>query len=176
MKGRWKRLNENINKWVAVSRKANARRSGMSDNDVEKEAHSIYEAGGNKFLDLVVFNEIMSKHPKWNVHDTTPVFRRQSEDVDDQQSGDSSKRSKTSKDGGFSITSNLETPTSEQLTATQILAMRLTRDAEAELIKTRIDLEREKLQRNAMKMKEKMLLQLLSKEHLSPKDEEMNVN
>ncbi|XP_057790911.1 glutathione S-transferase T2-like [Salvia miltiorrhiza] len=200
MKGRWKRLNKNGNKWVAVCREANARRrSGMSDNDVEKEAHSIYEAGGNK---LVVFNEVMSKHPKWNVHDTTHVFHRQSEDVDDQQSGGSSKRSKTSEDGGFSISSNPETPTSEQSIATrptgrdkakrkgkvkvsqsecthesvvavEIHAMRLTIDVEAELIKTRIELEREKLQRNAMKMKENMLLQLLAKEHLSPEDEEM---
>ncbi|XP_057808934.1 uncharacterized protein LOC131023410 [Salvia miltiorrhiza] len=168
MKGRWKRLNENVNKWVAACREANARRmSGMSDYDVEKKAQSIYEA-----------------------------------DVDDQQSGGSSKRSKTSEDGGFSIPSNPETPTSEQSTVTrpigrdkaktkekckvsqsesthesavvaEIRAMRLTSDAEAELIKTRIDLEREKLQRNTMKMKEKMLLQLLSKEHLSPEDEEM---
>ncbi|XP_057771170.1 uncharacterized protein LOC130990978 [Salvia miltiorrhiza] len=60
MKGRWKRLNENGNKWVAACREANARRkSGISDNDVEKEAHSIYEAGGSEFLDLVVFNEVM---------------------------------------------------------------------------------------------------------------------
>ncbi|XP_057788513.1 uncharacterized protein LOC131005517 [Salvia miltiorrhiza] len=202
MKGRWKRLNENGNKWVAACREANARRrSGMSDNDVEKEVHSIYEAGRNKFLDFVVFNEVMSKHPKWNVHDITHVFRRQSEDVDDQESGGSSKRSKTSEDGGFSIPSNPETPTSEQSTATcpigrdkakrrkgkvsqsesthesavaaELRAMRLTRDAEAELIKTRIELEREKLQRNAMKMKEKMLLQLLVKDHLSLEDEEM---
>ncbi|XP_057790933.1 uncharacterized protein LOC131008047 [Salvia miltiorrhiza] len=200
---RWKRLNENANKWVVACREANARRrSGMSDNDVEKEAHSIYEAGGSKFQDLVVFNEVMSKHPKWNVYDTTPIFPHASEDVDNHESGGSSKRSKTSEDGGFSVPSNPETPTSEQSTATrpigrdkakrkgkgkasqsestnepvvaaEIRAMRLTRDAEAELIKTRIELEREKLQRNAMKMKEKMLLQLLAKDHLSPEDEEM---
>ncbi|XP_057770883.1 uncharacterized protein LOC130990677 [Salvia miltiorrhiza] len=203
MKGRWKRINENGNKWITACREENARRrSGMSDNDVEKEAHSIYEASENKFLDLVVFNEVMSIHPKWNVHDTTHVFRRQSEDVDDQESGGSSKRSKTSEDGGFSIPSNPETPTSEQSTATrpigrdkakrkgkgkvsqsesthesavaaELRVMRLTRDTKAELIKTRIELEREKLQRNAMKMKEKMLLQLLAKDHLSPEDEEM---
>ncbi|XP_057811298.1 uncharacterized protein LOC131025522 [Salvia miltiorrhiza] len=100
MKGRWKRLNENGNKWVAACREANARRrSGMSNNDVEKEVHSIYEA--------------------------------------------------------------------------ELRAMRLTRDAEAELIKTRIELKREKLQRNAMKIKEKMLLELLAKEYLSQEDEEM---
>ncbi|XP_057770802.1 uncharacterized protein LOC130990596 [Salvia miltiorrhiza] len=135
MKGRWKRLNENGNKWVATCREANARRrSGMSDNDVEKEAHSI------------------TKQVEIN--------------VDDQESGGSSKRSKTSEDGGFSIPSNPETPTSELSTATrpigrdkakrkekgkvsqsesthesvvaaELRAMRLTRDAEAELIKTR---------------------------------------
>ncbi|XP_057791312.1 glutathione S-transferase T2-like [Salvia miltiorrhiza] len=152
MKGRWKRLNENENKWVAACKEANARRrSGMSDDDVEKEAHSIYEAY-----------------------------------VDNQESGASSKRSKTSEDGGFSIPSNPETPTSKQSTATrpigrdkakrkgkELRAIRLTRDAEAELIKTRIELEREKLQRNTMNMKEKMLLQLLVKEHLSSEDKEM---
>ncbi|XP_057771009.1 uncharacterized protein LOC130990792 [Salvia miltiorrhiza] len=63
--------------------------------------------------------------------------------------------------------------THESAVAAEIRAMRLTRNAEVELIKTRIDLEREKLQRNAMKMKEKMLPQLLSKKHLSLKDEEM---
>ncbi|KAG6390717.1 hypothetical protein SASPL_148461 [Salvia splendens] len=55
MKSRWKRLNENASKWVAACREANARRrSGMSDQDVENEAHSIYQAeGGNKFQDLI---------------------------------------------------------------------------------------------------------------------------
>ncbi|XP_057811793.1 uncharacterized protein LOC131026033 [Salvia miltiorrhiza] len=176
--------------------------SGISDNDVEKEAHSIYKAGGSKFQDLVVFNEVMSKHPKWNLYDTTPIFSHASEDVDNHQSGGSSKRSKTSEDRGFSVPSNPETPTSEQSTTTrpigrdkakrkgkgkasqsestnesvvaaEIRAMKLTRDAEAELIKTRIELEHGKLQRNAMKVKEKMLLQLLVKDHLSPVDKEM---
>ncbi|XP_057770845.1 uncharacterized protein LOC130990638 [Salvia miltiorrhiza] len=120
MKGRWKRLNENANKWVAACREANARRrSGMSDNDVEKKAHSIYEVGGRKFQDLVVFNEVMSKHLKWNLYDTTPIFPHASEDVDNHQSGGSSKRSKTSEDGRFSVPSNPETPTSEQSTATR---------------------------------------------------------
>lgn len=39
----------------------------------------------------------------------------------------------------------------------------------------RIDLENRKLQRNATKMKEKMLNTLLAKDHLSPEDEEMTI-
>ncbi|KAG6407627.1 hypothetical protein SASPL_130623 [Salvia splendens] len=76
LKCRWKRLNGNGNKWVAACRAANARkRSGMSDQDVENEAHSIYKGdGGNDFQDLIVFNEVMSKHEKWSVHDATQVF------------------------------------------------------------------------------------------------------
>lgn len=64
MKCRWKRFNENANKWVDACSETNARkRSGMNKKDVEMKVHSIYEIGGNKFQDLVEFNDVMSKHP-----------------------------------------------------------------------------------------------------------------
>ena len=65
MKGHYKRLNESANKWVGAYREAyKQRRSGMSMQDVENEAHKIYEAGGSKFNDSIVFNQVMCKHPK----------------------------------------------------------------------------------------------------------------
>lgn len=60
LKGRFKRLNESASKWIAACKEAHSRkRSGMSQKDIEKEAHTIYEASGNKFTDLIVFNEVM---------------------------------------------------------------------------------------------------------------------
>ncbi|KAL8482037.1 hypothetical protein ACS0TY_028259 [Phlomoides rotata] len=50
MKGCFKRLNKNVNKWVAACKEAHGRkRSRMCQQDVEQEAHTIYEAGGSKF-------------------------------------------------------------------------------------------------------------------------------
>ncbi|KAL8257523.1 hypothetical protein R6Q59_029564 [Mikania micrantha] len=46
----------------------------MSEKNIESEAHKIYEQDGNKFNDIVVFNEVMCKHPKWVLelhHETT---------------------------------------------------------------------------------------------------------
>ncbi|GKG21598.1 hypothetical protein Tco_0384193, partial [Tanacetum coccineum] len=58
MKGRFKRLNKNVSKWVAAYKAAYSRmKSGMSMKDVELDAHKIYEGDGSKFLDLTVFNE-----------------------------------------------------------------------------------------------------------------------
>ncbi|XP_057799321.1 uncharacterized protein LOC131015092 isoform X1 [Salvia miltiorrhiza] len=121
IKGRWKRLNENGNKWVAAYKEACAlKRIGMSLADVELEAHAIYEASGSKFRDSVVFNEVMSKHPKWDLtsqdfsrlhpknKETIPESPKNEETI--QESGGSSKRSRTSEDGDYSMPSNLETP------------------------------------------------------------------
>ncbi|KAL8549800.1 hypothetical protein ACS0TY_008582 [Phlomoides rotata] len=78
MKGRWKQRSENANKWIATYKKAYRRKmSGMSQNDIEKEALSIYEAGGSKFHDLFVFNEVTCKNSKWEIkldHDSTHFF------------------------------------------------------------------------------------------------------
>lgn len=61
MRGCYNRLSENAQKWVDVCQKAYRRKkSGMSQKDIENEAHKIYEANGNKkFSNLVVFNEVM---------------------------------------------------------------------------------------------------------------------
>ncbi|KAG6405361.1 hypothetical protein SASPL_132950 [Salvia splendens] len=175
MKSQWKRLNENASNWVAACIEANARRrSGMSNQDVENEAHSIYQAGGgNKFQDLIVFNEVMSKHPKWSIHDITHVFP-DNENVVYEHDGSNSKRTKTSESGEYSIPSNSETPTSGHSTsfrpigrdktkrkgkskvtqsdstnaqvAAELHALRLAKDNVNELVKARLQIEREKLE------------------------------
>ncbi|CAA0840995.1 DNA binding [Striga hermonthica] len=113
MKGRWKRLNENANKWMAAYKEACVRkRSGMTDKDVENEAHRIYKAGGSKFQDSIVFNEVMCKHPKWELiplQDKTR-FRPEDEEGNDEESGGSSKRSRASEDAEYPRPSFQETP------------------------------------------------------------------
>ncbi|GJU41859.1 RNA-directed DNA polymerase, eukaryota [Tanacetum coccineum] len=62
-------LSLEISKWVAAYTAAYSRKtSGMSLKDVELDAHKIYEGDGSKFLDLIIFNEVMCKHPKWKLN------------------------------------------------------------------------------------------------------------
>ncbi|KAH6819971.1 hypothetical protein C2S53_018130 [Perilla frutescens var. hirtella] len=145
MKGRWKRLCENAGKWVAALEEANWRkRSGMNQKDIEMEAHTIYKTNGSKFQDLVVYNDVMSKHS-------------------------STKRSRTFENGEYHIPSNPETPTTGGSTisrptgrdkskkkekgkatqsgsevAAELHALRLTRDNENELIAKKLELESQK--------------------------------
>ncbi|KAG6437560.1 hypothetical protein SASPL_102479 [Salvia splendens] len=158
LKGRWKRLNGNDNKWVAACRAANARkRSGMSDQDVENEAHSIYKGdGSNDFQDLIVFNEVMSKHEKWSVHDVTQA-----------------ERDKAKRKGKGKVT---QSDSINAQCAADLHALRLAKDNENEISRARLQLEREKLDKPSMKMYQKMLLKLLEKEHLSPEDQDMKRN
>ncbi|KAL8469409.1 hypothetical protein ACS0TY_032300 [Phlomoides rotata] len=90
MKDCFKRLNENTNKWIVACKEAHGRkRSGMSQQD-----------------DSDVFNEVMSKYPKWGLkldHDST-CFRAGDEKGNEESDG-SSKRSRTSEDGSGSTTS-----------------------------------------------------------------------
>ena len=182
MKGRWKRLNENANKWVA-----------------EKEAHSIYEERGSKFQDIIVFNEVMSKCPKWAVplpHDRTRSRPEDEEDYEE-ESGGSSKRSKTSEDVESFVPSNPNTPDTgcsnisrpegrdkakqkgkgkmsnanvANEFAAELRALRITRDNEMELMK---NVSQAKIELERMKMKHKMLNKLLGKDHLSPEEEDL---
>ncbi|XP_023735357.1 uncharacterized protein LOC111883254 [Lactuca sativa] len=65
MKGRYKRLNESVSKWVGVYPEAyRKRRSAMTMKDFENEAHKLYETSGGKFNDTIVFNQVMCKHRK----------------------------------------------------------------------------------------------------------------
>ncbi|CAA0805932.1 DNA binding [Striga hermonthica] len=115
MKGRYKRLNENINKWRGAYMEAyRNKRSGMSMKDVEKEDHIIYEAGGSKFTDLHVFEEVMRKHPKWELKlDRDSTRSRPEDEASNEESHGSSKRSRTTENGDYSIPSNQETPVSD---------------------------------------------------------------
>ncbi|KAD3641022.1 hypothetical protein E3N88_30245 [Mikania micrantha] len=198
MKGRFKRLNQNAQKWVSACREAYRRgRSGMSQKDIESEAHKIYEQDGNKFNDIVVFNEVMCKHPKWALelhHDTTRS--RPECELENVESGGSTKRSRTTEEGDYS---NPETPNSGGSTIQrpigrdttkkkgkgkisseffdEIRALRLTRDNEVEVMNKRVELELQKEQkkdeRNLKKMQLLHLNTLLKKENLSADEENM---
>lgn len=64
IRGRWKRINENAIKWIDAYRKAyKMKTSEMSLKNIENEAHKIYVACGGMYNDLIVFNEVMCKHP-----------------------------------------------------------------------------------------------------------------
>ncbi|KAH6761241.1 hypothetical protein C2S51_018190 [Perilla frutescens var. frutescens] len=200
MKGRFKRLNENVGKWVAALEEANRRkRSGMSQKDIEMEAHTIYEIGGSKFQELVVYNDVMNKHPRWaaSSHNDTTWLHPDIEMGDDEESGGNTKRSRTSKDGEYHMPSNQETPTNKGSTmshptgrdkskkigkgkatqsgskvAAELRALRLTRESENELFAKKLELESQKLRMNHLKMEKRMLNTLLARDHLSPEDEE----
>ncbi|KAD5960503.1 hypothetical protein E3N88_11975 [Mikania micrantha] len=167
MKGRFKRLNQNAQKWVSACREAYRRgRSGISQKDMETlELH----------------------------HDTTrsrPECERENE-----ESGGSTKRSRTTEEGDYS---NPETPNSGGSTiqrpigrdATKkgkgkisseffdgIRALRLTRDNEVEVMNKRVELELQKEQkkdeRDLKKMQLLYLNTFLKRENLSVDEENM---
>ncbi|CAH1429871.1 unnamed protein product [Lactuca virosa] len=110
MRGRCKQLSENAQKWVGAYQEAYRRkRSGMSERDIENEAHKHYEAKGNgKFNDLVVFNEVMCKIPKWALQkDCSTTRSHHACEEDNEESGSSTKISKTTEERDYS---NPETP------------------------------------------------------------------
>ncbi|XP_023768986.1 uncharacterized protein LOC111917541 [Lactuca sativa] len=137
----------------------------MSLKDIENEAHKLYEASGNKFNDIIVFNDVMCKHEKWALELDRDTTRSRPEcEVGNEESGGSSKRSKTTEKGEFCVHSNPETPTSDDSTVkrptcrdaakkgkgkasneivTELHAMSLARESELEVMKKRIDLDKE---------------------------------
>ncbi|KAI3778280.1 hypothetical protein L2E82_07461 [Cichorium intybus] len=199
MRGRCKRLSKNAQKWVGAYQEAYRRkRSGMSQKDIENEAHKIYEANGNnKFNDFVVFNEVMCKHPKWALQKDRETTRSHpASEMGNEESGGSTKRSRTTEEGDYS---NPETPTSGDTSiqrptgrdeakrkgkgkvsneiAAELRAMRLTRDTEVEVMKKKLDVDQQREQtitdRELMKMQLVHLNTLLQKEHLSAEEENM---
>ncbi|XP_022040287.1 glutathione S-transferase T3-like [Helianthus annuus] len=183
MKGRYKRLNESVQKWVGAYREAYRRvKSGMSQRDIEGEAHKIYEhEAKSKFTDSVVFNEVMCKHPKWElqIHRDTTRSRPECE-MEEVESGGSTKRSRTTKEGNYSKpeTPNSGGSTIQRPTGRDAAKKRVkVRDTENELFKRKLDLEQEKLrqkdERDTKKMQLLHLNTLLAKDHLAPQDEDM---
>ncbi|KAD4982163.1 hypothetical protein E3N88_18834 [Mikania micrantha] len=160
MKGRFKRLSENGQKWVAAYREAyRQRKSGMNQKDIESEAHKLYEQDKrSKLTDYVVFNEVMCKHQKWALQLDQDTSRPRPEEGNE-ESGGSSKRSRTTEEGEYCANPNPETPTSGELRA-----MRLTRDGEIELMKQRLEFEREREQSMHLNT-------LLQKQFLTPEEE-----
>ncbi|CAI9286830.1 unnamed protein product [Lactuca saligna] len=158
MKGRFKRLSENSQKWVGVYWETwRRRRSGMSQKYIENEGHKLYEASGNKFNDIIVFNEVMCKHDKWALELDRDTARSRHEcEVGNKESGGSTKRSMNTEEWEYCVHFNLETPTSDSSTVkrptsrdaekkgkgeasneivTELRATRLARESELEVMK-----------------------------------------
>ncbi|XP_076924303.1 uncharacterized protein LOC143586707 [Bidens hawaiensis] len=167
LKGRFSRLSENGSKWVGAYKAAyRARRSGMSMKEIENNAHKIYEQDGGKFNDTVVFNEVMCKHPRWDLQINHDATRSRPEcEVGDEESVESTKRTRTTEEGDY-VNSNPDTPTSggstiqrptgrdaakrkakgkgkvsEEFTE-QLRVLNLTRNDEIELMKKRLEFEK----------------------------------
>lgn len=198
MKGRWQRLNEHASKWIGAYREAHRqKKSGMSNTDVENVAHQIYEASGKKFTDLKVFNEVMCKHPKWDLQLHRETTRSRSEyEVGDEESGGSTKRSRTTEKGD-SVDMNQESPTggstiqrpagrdatkkkgkgkasqSSSISndfSENLRALTITRNNEVEIMRKKINFDQENFQ---SVQDHKMLRVLMSKENLSAAQEEL---
>ncbi|KAL8226125.1 hypothetical protein R6Q57_018682 [Mikania cordata] len=109
--------------------------------DIESEARKLYEQDKwNKFTDYVVFNEVMCKHQKWALQ-LDQDTRRSREEETPTSGGSTSQRPigrDVAKAKGKEI-SKVSTNFVEELRA-----MRLTRDGEIELMKQRLEFEREK--------------------------------
>ncbi|CAI9268600.1 unnamed protein product [Lactuca saligna] len=194
MRGRWKRLNENAIKWIESFRKAYKQKtSEMSLKDIENEAHKIYATCGSTYNDIIVFNEVMCKYPKWELLNESDTNSHE-----DDESGDSTKRIRTNEEGDYCFLSNTETPNSGGSTINReykkkekcslchnecvmdLRAIRITRESEVEVMRKKLDLEQRKEERKVKKEERKSkkvyhmhLNTLLAKEHLSPEDEDV---
>ncbi|CAI9287190.1 unnamed protein product [Lactuca saligna] len=154
--------------------------SGMSMKDVENEAHKLYETPGSKFNDTIVFNEVM---------------------LDDEESGGSTKRSRSTEEGYYCVQSNTEGASIGGLTinrptgkdaakrkekckssnevVAELRAMGLSRDSEVEVMKKRIDLDQQREQKmdegKLIKMHNLHLNTLLQNKQLSPEEENIKL-
>ncbi|CAH1427528.1 unnamed protein product [Lactuca virosa] len=130
----------------------------MSMKDVKNEAHKLYKTSGSKFNDTIVFNEVMRKHRKWDLqldHDATRSHPEY--EVGDEESGGSTKRSRSTEEGEYCVQSNTEganivgstikrltgrdvakrkekSKSSNEVVA-ELRAMKLSRDSEVEVMK-----------------------------------------
>ncbi|KAJ9558025.1 hypothetical protein OSB04_012639 [Centaurea solstitialis] len=171
MKSHYARLNEVANKWIDAYREAYRQKmSEMSTKDVEKEAHAIFEMGGSKFNDLIVFNEVMCKHPKWDLQLGSNTTRsRPHIEVDDEESGGSTKRSRTSEEGDYSTETNQE---SLNASASKVQCpmgrdaakRKRKRSSEVKVMSKKLDFEKENTHYKTLHI-------LLAKENLSPGEE-----
>ncbi|XP_042016167.1 glutathione S-transferase T3-like [Salvia splendens] len=112
LKQRYKRLNANVSKWVGAYKKTHDRAtSGQSKEDIEKAAQQLY--GKSKFSHHKVFEEVMRLNPKWELKlNSTSSTRFQPDEDSLEESRGSSKRSRTSEEGGPQIDSTPESRSS----------------------------------------------------------------
>ena len=165
----------------------------MSNTDIENVAHRIYEAGGQKFTHLKVFNEVMCKHPKWDLQLHRETTRSRSEyEVGDEESGGSTKKSRTTEEGD-SVDMNQESPTIQRPAgrdatkkkgkgkasqsssisndfSENIRALTITRNNELEIMRKKVAFDQENFQGV---QDHKMLRVLMSKDNLSPAEEHL---
>ncbi|XP_047942200.1 glutathione S-transferase T2-like [Salvia hispanica] len=108
----YKRINANVSKWIGAYKHAHDRAtSGQSKEDIEKTAQQLY--GKNKFTHHKVFEEVMRYNPKWELKlNSTGSTRFQPDEDSLEESRGSSKRSRTSEEGGPQIDSTPESRSS----------------------------------------------------------------
>ncbi|GKB48908.1 glutathione S-transferase T3-like protein [Tanacetum coccineum] len=149
----------------------------MSLKDAELDAHKIYEGDGSKFLDLTVFNEVMCKNPKWMLNiDRDNTRSHRIDEEPNEESGGSTKRSRTSEEGEYVVHSNQETPNSSGSTiqrpigrdaakkkgkgkasqsfsfpnnefVEELYAIRITRESEIEVMNKRLEVDKKREER-----------------------------
>ncbi|XP_057810322.1 glutathione S-transferase T3-like [Salvia miltiorrhiza] len=203
LRNRYKRLNTNVTKWVAVYKEAYDRKSsGMSDADVEKEAQKLY--GKSKFTHLEVFEKVMHHHPKWELKLGVVRHRTRAVEYDDdvgvEDDRGSSKKSRTTEEPEDPNDSTSETHVSETSTirrpagrekakakrkgkATVSQHSAIPDEYTAELQAMRITREKEveainrmgdmRMQSNLMVSKMNILNTLMGKSNLSPEEESL---
>ncbi|KAL1552127.1 glutathione S-transferase T2-like [Salvia divinorum] len=148
LRQRYKRLNTNVSKWIGAYKRAHDRAtSGQSKEDIEKTAQQLY--GKSKFTHHKVFESVMRHNPKWELKlNSTGSTRFQSDEDSLEESRGSSKRSRTSEEGGPQINSTPGT----------LREMRVTRERECDI--------------QERKIKAAILTPLMARKDLSPEEEE----
>ncbi|XP_057779607.1 glutathione S-transferase T3-like [Salvia miltiorrhiza] len=184
LRNRYKRLNTNVTKWVAVYKEAYDRKSsGISDADVEKEAQKLY--GKTKFTHLEVFEKVMLEYDDdVGVEDDRGSSKksRTTEEAEDPNDSTSEthvsetstirrpagrEKAKAKRKGKATVSQHSAIP--DEYTA-ELQAMRITREKEVEAINRMGDM---RMQSNLMVSKMNILNTLMGKSNLSPEEESL---
>ncbi|KAJ9538965.1 hypothetical protein OSB04_031698 [Centaurea solstitialis] len=194
IKGRWQRLNQYANKWIGAYKEAYRQKtSGMSTTDVENMAHQIYEASGAKFTHLKSCVNIPSG--SYSYIGRQPVHARSMKRVT-KKVVEARKKSRTTEEGD-SVDMNQESPgggstiqrpvgrdatkkkgkgkasQSSSISndfSENIRALTITRNNELEIMRKKVAFDQENFQ---SMQDHKMLRVLMSKDNLSPAEEDL---
>ncbi|XP_047961990.1 glutathione S-transferase T2-like [Salvia hispanica] len=202
LRQRYKRLNTNVTKWIGAYKKAHDRAtSGQSKEDIEKTAQQLY--GKRKFTHHKVFEEVMRYNPKWELKlNSTGSTRFQPDEDSLEESRGSSKRSRTSEEGGPQIdsipesrSSTLQRPTGRDQAKSKakrrgkevatssytipndftaaLREMRVTRERECDIQERKIKAASDIQERN---IKAAILTPLMARRDLTPEEETLKRN